>query len=116
MSSQITPNVGYYPGIPPVSGPYGPGPVPGGYYPGYGVIPQPGGPVRGPYAMYPPNLLHQPPHGLYVTPPQVPQNPYHIPNLNLYQIPSAMNQMPYGSVPIIKPMPELYRSDRPLMM
>lgn len=85
--------------MPPINAPY----VPPGFYPPYG--PQPG--VRHPYAMYPPQMHHQTPPNLYVPPPT--QGPYQIPNPHMYQIPP----IPYGTVPIVPPMPDLYRMEHP---
>lgn len=94
--------VGYYPNIPPVPAPY----LPPGYYPPYGPQPR----ARHPYAMYPPQM-HQPPASMYVPPP--PQGPYQVPNPHMYQIPPPI---PYGTVPIVQPLPDLYRMDHPQMM
>ena len=89
--------------MPPNTNPY----TPPGFYPPYGP-PQPG--MRHPYAMYPPQMHHQPPPTMYV--PQ--QGPYPVINPHIYQIPSP--HIPYGSVPIVQPIPELYRMEHPQIM
>lgn len=84
--------IAYYPNMPPITNPY----APPGFYPPYGP-PQPG--MRHPYAMYPPQMHHQLPPNMYV--PQ--QGPYPVVNPHIYQIPPP--HIPYGSVPIVQPIP-----------